>query len=92
MASPADPDQLQLKWTDARWALEPAAPNSQNSELLYFYEWEVRNCAASTPSQLYDLSAGSRTGDVFIPKTTIWCTPTTIETPMSAVVRWLRFD
>jgi len=65
--------------------------HAETIKLLDFYEWEVRNCVASTPSQFYDLSTAIPS-EIYIPWTGDNLTQTTIETPTSAVVRWLAFD
>ncbi len=91
---------IELANAGADWILEPTVniPLSTNtpppnSELLYFYEWEVRNCAASTSSQLFDLaSPGAYIVDVYVPTTAKFLTQTAIETPTSAIVRWLGFN
>jgi hypothetical protein len=92
--------EIKLANACAAWILEPTANTPPvgnmpppDCELLNFYEWEVRNCAASTPSQLFDFaSPGTFIVEVYVPTTAEFLTQTAFETSTSAIVRWLGFN
>lgn len=89
------PGNIALAGSTAEWIVEPSH-GSSNSELLYFYEWECRNCAAATESQLFDLSPPfGATIDINVGQNSInpyQLTQTYIETATSMTVNWLGFS